>query len=126
MLKTVLLYVMAFAYVAAGVNHFVSPDFYVAIMPPYLPAHLELVWISGIAEIALGLLLLWPHTRAFAAWGLIALLFAVFPANVHMALHPEQFDAPAWGLYLRLPFQALFVLWAWWYTRPPKKDIATA
>lgn len=122
MTKTLLLALMGLAYVAAGVNHFLNPEFYVAIMPPYLPWHLELVWLSGLAEILLGVGVLIPRTRVLSAWGIIALLIAVFPANLHMALHPEDFDVPAAGLYVRLPLQALLILWAWWYTRPPKKE----
>ena len=106
-------------YVAAGVNHFVNTAFYVDIMPPYLPWHLELVYASGIAEIGLGALLCTDRWAVPAAWGVIALLFAVFPANVHMALHPEQYPwATPEGLLLRLPLQALLVVWVWWYTRP--------
>lgn len=103
----------------AGANHFVHPDGYVAIMPPDLPAHLELVYISGVFEMLGGLGVLFSHTRKLAAWGLIALLIAISPANVHMALHPEQFpDIPAWVLYARLPFQLVFIAWVWWATRP--------
>jgi uncharacterized membrane protein len=106
-------------FAAAGVNHFVSPGFYAGMMPPYLPWHPELVALSGVAEVALGLLVLIPRTAPLAGWGLVALLVAVFPANVHMALHPEQFPSfPAWGLYARLPFQAVLVWWAYRWTRP--------
>jgi uncharacterized membrane protein len=101
-----------------GVNHFVSPAFYVDIMPPYLPWHLELVYLSGLCEIVLGGLVLLPQYAPVAAWGLIALLVAVFPANIHMALHPELFPkfSPA-ALWARLPLQAVFIAWAYWYTR---------
>jgi uncharacterized membrane protein len=85
-LKLVMLWLLGILFVAAGVNHFVRPDFYVKIMPPYLPWHLELVYLSGVAEIVLGVLVLIPKWRSLAAWGLIALLVAVFPANIHMAV----------------------------------------
>jgi len=99
--------------------HFVNADFFVAIMPPYLPAHRELVWSSGVFEIVGGVAVLVPAVRSLAGWGLIALLIAVYPANLHMALHPELFpDTPPAAIYARLPFQFLFMLWAWWATRP--------
>lgn len=90
------------------------------MVPPYVPAPEAMVVVSGVAEILLGVLVLVPATTQKAAWGLIALLIAVFPANVHMALHPELFPdmTPAF-LYARLPFQALFIFWAWIYTRKP-------
>ena len=91
-------------------------------MPPYLPWHLELVYISGLAEIGLGALLLLPRTTVNAAWGLVALLIAVFPANVHMTMHAElyPFASPLF-LWLRLPLQGLLIAWAYSYTRnkPP-------
>jgi uncharacterized membrane protein len=90
----------------------------VRIMPPYLPWHLALVYGSGIAEIVLGAMLLVPRWSRLAAWGLVALLVAVFPANVHMAMNPEAFpDVAPRLLYLRLPLQGVLILWAWWYTR---------
>ncbi len=105
-------------FVAAGVNHFVRPDFYVRIVPPYLPWPRELVLVSGVAEVLLGVLLLIPRTTVLAAWGLIALLIAVFPANLHMALHTGQYpEVPARALWLRLPLQGVLIAWAWWYTR---------
>jgi uncharacterized membrane protein len=108
-------------FVFAGVNHFLSPAFYVSIMPPWLPAHLELVYLSGVFEVLGGLAVLPRPTRSLAGWGLVALLFAVYPANLHMAMNPDAFVAggmPLWGLYARLPLQLVFVLWAWWATRP--------
>src|SRR5262245_33200620 len=86
-LKRVLLYVMAAFYIFAGVNHFRVPECYRGIMPPYLPWHLELVLLSGIAEILCGIGLLIPRTRKLAAWATIALLIAVFPANIHVAVN---------------------------------------
>ena len=112
-------------FVAAGVNHFLSTDFYVPMMPPYLPAHLELVYLSGFFEILGGILVLVPRTRALAGWGLIAVLVAIFPANVHMALSPELFpDMPVFALYARLPFQVVFFAWAYWATRPEVREAA--
>ena len=121
--KLALLALGAF-FVVAGGNHFVSPDFYVGIMPPYLPAHIRLVYVSGVFEILGGIGVLVPTVRALAGWGLVLLLVAVFPANLHMALNPELFsDLPAFALYARLPVQFLFVAWAYWATRPePLKD----
>lgn len=113
------LLLLALFWVAAGVNHFRDPAFYLAIMPPWLPAHAELVWLSGIAEVAGGLAVLVPRLRAAAGWGLVALLIAIFPANIHMALHPEQYgDIPRLALYARLPVQFILMWWAWWATRP--------
>jgi len=112
-------------FVVAGINHFVSTAFYVNIMPPYLPAHCELVYLSGLAELIGGLAVLVPALRAAAGWGLILLLIAVFPANVHMAWHPALFaEVPAWLLYARLPFQGLFIAWAYWATRPETLEAA--
>ena len=117
--KLVLLGLMALFYVGSGVLHFTNSGVYLAIMPPYLPFHLELVYLSGIAEIALGVGVLIPATRVRAAWGLILLLIAVFPANVHMAMNVADFGG-GWGPIIRLPFQVVFILWAWWYTRPER------
>ena len=116
--KFLLKILMAAFYLLAGINHFRNPAFYLRMMPPYLPAHEALNYVSGGAEILLGLLLLVPRWTRRAAWGVIALLIAVFPANLHMALHPEQFaDIRPLFLYLRLPAQLLLILWAYWYTR---------
>jgi uncharacterized membrane protein len=99
-------------FIAAGANHFRNPRFYRAIMPDYLPAHDELVAASGVAEIAGGAALLHPRTRRLGAWWLIATLIAVFPANLHMALHPARYkQIPPAGLYARLPFQLVFIAW---------------
>jgi len=105
-----------FFFVFAGVMHFVKPRFYLAIMPDYLPAHEEFVYVSGAAEIAGGLGTLLPATRRAGSLWSIATLLAVFPANLHMALNPERYKRVPGGpaaLYARLPVQALFVLWAW-------------
>ena len=99
-----------------GVLHFVKPQMYEAIMPDYLPAHRELVYASGVAEILGGLGTLHPATRKAGSWLSIATLVAVFPANVHMAVNPDQYsDVPggAAALYARLPLQAALVAWAY-------------
>ncbi len=119
-LKEVLKYLMAAAYIAAGVNHFANPDFYTKIMPPYIPAHETMVAWSGVAEVALGALLLDPRFRTLAAWGIVAMLVVFLTVHVHMLVNHEDFGMPYWGLVLRLPLQALLILWAWWYTRPEK------
>ena len=99
-------------------NHFLATGFYLRMMPAYVPWHAELVYLSGLAEIALGILVLIPTTSRLAAWGLIALLIAVFPANLQMALHPDTFpEFSATGLWGRLPLQAVLVAWAYRYTR---------
>ncbi len=105
-------------FVIAGVLHFAITSVYVGIMPAYLPEPRLLVQISGLCEILGGLGILEPRTRVVAAWGLIALLLAVMPANLNMALHPEQWPRiPAWILWMRLPLQLPLILWAWLYTR---------
>lgn len=117
--KRASLILMSLFYTAAGINHFVNPNFYLRMMPPYLPLHLELVYLSGLIEVALGIAIAIPRVRHLAAWGIIALLIAVYPANIHMALHPELFpEFSRLGLYLRLPVQILFIVWAYWYTSP--------
>ena len=104
--------------VFGGVMHFRNPDFYLKMMPPYLPWPAGLVMLSGVFEILLGIFLVVPRFTRFAAWGIIALLIAVFPANIYLASHPELMPNvnPKFHL-LRLPFQAVFIAWAWWFTR---------
>lgn len=105
---------LAALFVGAGATHFLNPRPFRAIMPDYLGWQAELVALSGAAELLLGILLLIPGARPVARWGLLALLVAVFPANLHMALHPERYAAlPAWLLWLRLPLQPLLMLWVW-------------
>jgi uncharacterized membrane protein len=101
-------------FVFAGIMHFVIPRTYEAIVPDYLPAHRELVQASGVAEIAGGLGVMHPRTRRLASWWSIATLVAVFPANLHMALHPDKYKVPGGraALYGRLPVQLLFIAWA--------------
>jgi uncharacterized membrane protein len=119
-LKTALRWLLTAFMVAAGANHFVAPDTYAAMVPAELPAPLALVYISGVAEILGGLGLVLRPTRRLAAWGLIALYVAVFPANLNMALNHLQLgtsDVPSWALWGRLPLQGVLIAWAWWFTR---------
>ena len=104
-------------FIVGGVGHFLATDYYMKIMPPYLPYHPELVLLSGVFEFALGVLLLVSATSRLAAWGLIALLIAVFPANVYMYQHAEAFSVAPTILLLRLPIQGLLILWAYSYTK---------
>ena len=104
---------LAALFVGAGLLHFFQPAPYLRIMPPALPAPRLLVLLSGAAEVAGGLGLLWPATRRWAAWGLLALLLAVFPANVHMLQLHEQLHLPLWALWARLPLQPLLMWWVW-------------
>jgi uncharacterized membrane protein len=118
-MKKVLLYVMALFYTVAGINHFLHPQNYMQIMPPFLPYPLALVYISGICEALFGLLLIPAGTRRVAAWLIIALLLAVFPANIQMMLNYRQSHNPLfWITILRLPLQVLLIWWAHLYTRP--------
>ncbi|MCH8741677.1 DoxX-like family protein [Patescibacteria group bacterium] len=116
--KKASLYVMSVFYIFNGVNHFLSTEFYLVIMPPYIPFHLELVYLSGVIEIFLGILLLAKKLRKPASWGIIFLLIAIFPANIyHLTSAGAGLGTPLWALLVRLPFQPLFIAWAHWHTR---------
>jgi uncharacterized membrane protein len=117
--RTVSRGLLAAFFVASGVNHFVSPRFYRAIVPPPLRDDAKLIVdVSGVAEVLGGLGVLLPRTRRAAGAGLVALLVAVFPANVYMAREPERFRRfPRWALFARLPLQPLMIWWAWRATR---------
>ncbi len=104
-------------FIAGGVMHFRATGYYMKIMPPYLPYPRALVLLSGVFEVVLGVLLLVPKTSRVGAWGLIALLIAVFPANIFMFQHPEMFSLSPTLLLLRLPLQGLLILWAYTYTK---------
>ena len=107
---------LAAIFVFAGVMHFIIPASYVGIMPPWLPWHLGLVYLSGIAEIAGGIGLLIPRTRRAAGIGLVLLLIAVWPANLQMLLNARAAGVPSWHealLWLRLPLQLVLIVWVW-------------
>ena len=109
--------------VTIGILHFTHTEAFASIVPDYLPWHEGLVLVSGVFEIGLGMALQFERTRVLAAYGLVALFIAVFPANVNMALHPDQpiagvaVQPGALALWLRLPVQLVLIWWAWRYTR---------
>ncbi len=114
--KRVMLWVMGGFYILNGLNHFLNADAYIAIMPAYLPWHSQLVALSGVAEIAVGAGVLIPATRVTAAWGIIALLILIFPANLYVAMNglPYVGDEPNAVLnWVRLPFQLVLIAWAY-------------
>jgi uncharacterized membrane protein len=118
-------FLAAVFYVFAGFLHFVRPAPYLKIMPPYFPWHLALVYVSGAAEIAGGIGLMVPALRRAAGWGLVALLIAVFPANVYMATNHIQMTVrptPEWFAWARLPLQALLIWWVAWCSKPPEPE----
>lgn len=113
---------MILFYAGAGINHFINPSFYLQIMPPRLPWHSELVFLSGVAEVVCALLLLFSKTRRLGAWAVIALLIAVFPANIQMLLDYKAAGNPnTWIAILRLPIQLLLMWWAHIFTKPVAK-----
>lgn len=117
-MKKYSVYLMGLAYILAGLNHFWHESFYTKMIISFLPWPVALVYISGVAEILCGIGLFVPSTRKKAAWATISLLIAVFPANIYMALHPEQFGFSPFDLmYLRLPIQGLLIWWAYTHTK---------
>jgi uncharacterized membrane protein len=124
--KEILRGVLAVAIIIVGITHFIRPDQYASIVPPQLPHPIALVYISGVFEILGGIGLLIPFLSVAAAWGLIALFVAVFPANINQAIN----SIPIEGIphhpilyWFRLPFQAVLIAWAWWYTRNPETQV---
>ena len=122
-IKVVSKTVLSLFLVFAGIMHFVRPEFFLKIVPPYLPFPMGLVLISGAFEIMLGASLWIPRLSRIAAWGVIALMLAVFPANIYLFQHQEILPAPPLVHLLRLPMQAVFILWAYWHTRPDHEKL---
>ena len=120
-IKYISIYSLGFGYLMVGINHFLDPDFFLNIMPPYLPWHLELVYLSGAFEIVLGLSLMIPKLRAYAAWGTIFLLIAVYPANIYLAFNEAPQKAleisPFLASWVRLPIQFILIALAYWHTK---------
>ncbi|GFE67923.1 DoxX family protein [Chroococcus sp. FPU101] len=123
--KEILRGIHAVAIIIVGITHFIKPEQYARIVPPQLPHPFELVYISGVFEILGGIGLLIPYVSVAAAWGLIALYIAVFPANINQAINGIAIegipDIKAF-YWIRLPFQAVLIAWAWWYTKEPEKQ----
>ena len=116
------LLIIAVFFIAGGIAHFVVTDSYIAAMPDYLGYHKELIIISGVFEILGAIGILVPQTRLLAGYGLVALIIAVYPANINMALHPERYtDISEFFIYIRLPFQFLFMWFVWWAIAPERK-----
>ena len=115
-MQTLSLYAIAALFITAGAAHFVKPRIFLRIIPPYLPVPRLLVYASGAFEIAGGLGVLLPSVRAYAAWGLIAMLAAFLPVHTYMARDPDgQFsDLPGWMLWLRIPLQFVLMAWVYW------------
>ncbi|MBW4687830.1 MAG: DoxX family protein [Komarekiella atlantica HA4396-MV6] len=123
--KELLRVILAVSIIVVGVTHFIVPDQYVRIVPPQLPYPLELVYLSGFYEILGGIGLLVPPVSQAAAWGLIALFIAVYPANINMAVNLIKVDHipnSPWVHVIRLPLQAVLIAWAWWYTKPSNRE----
>lgn len=122
MKKTIIYYIFkvifAALFIIGGIAHFTKPEFYLPMMPNYLPYHIELIYISGVIEIVLGFLLLIPRYSQKSALGIVLLLIAVFPANINMYLNAQNFpDVGESALLIRLPIQAILIIWAYYYTK---------
>ena len=118
--KIITIYIMSFGYTYVGIRHFIDPDFFLYIMPNYLTFHLEFVYLTGIAEVVLGLMLLSKKTRKTGAIGLIILLILVFPANIHLVqsdLSQSMLNVTKDQSIFRLPFQGVFILIAYWHSK---------
>ncbi|MEJ7861210.1 MAG: DoxX family membrane protein [Pyrinomonadaceae bacterium] len=115
--KLIFRWILAIVFVLAGIYHFVNPAIYLRIMPPYLPVHLLLIYLSGFFQIVLGVLLVVPKFTRRAAWGVVGLLIAVFPANIFIAMNTELFpEINPILIWLRLPLQFVMMAWAYWFT----------
>ena len=122
-MKRLMRFLLGLLFLVAGVNHFFSTDFYVNIMPGYLPMHRELVYLSGVTEIAAGAMLFFGATVRIGAWGIVAMLVVFLLVHVDMIVqHPDKHPKiAAEFLYLRLVLQFPMIAWAWWFTRPERK-----
>ena len=110
--------VMSWFYISAGLLHFTNTNWFLQIVPPYLPMKMELVYLSGLFEVILGIMLIVPALRYYAGWGLILLLIAVYPANIYLAqTNGAAMNTSALVAWGRLPFQFLFIGIAYWHTK---------
>ena len=118
LLKLITILIMAYFYISVGIKHFTEPEWFLQIYPPFLPFGLAAVYVSGFFEVLFGIMLLIPKTRYYAGWGLIALLIAVFPANIYLAYtNGAAMNISATVAWVRLPFQALFIGLAYWHSK---------
>ncbi|MDX2232357.1 MAG: DoxX family protein [Leptolyngbyaceae cyanobacterium bins.349] len=127
--KEILRAIFAISLILVGITHFIRPEQYARIVPAQLPEPISLVYISGAFEIVGGIGLMIPYVSVAAAWMLIALFIAVFPANINQAIHSipiEGIPHSPIGYWIRLPFQAVLIAWAWWYTRKPETQAGAA
>ena len=112
---------MSFFYIYVGIRHFIEPEWFVQIMPPFLPYHFELVYLSGFFEILFGVMLLFKRTRSLACFLIILLLVAVYPANIYLAFNevPQQAlgISPFMASWVRLPMQFILIGLAYWHSK---------
>ena len=115
--KSILIIISSIFYTIVGIKHFIEPDYFLSIIPPYLPFHIELVYISGFFELLFGLMILFPKYRYYGSIGLILLLIAVFPANIYLAQSKEAQEAIGASQQIaiwRLPIQGILIWIAYW------------
>tara|TARA_B100002049_G_scaffold114568_1_gene84653 strand:+ start:153 stop:551 length:399 start_codon:yes stop_codon:yes gene_type:complete len=115
--KSILIIISSIFYTIVGVKHFIEPDYFLSIIPPYLPFHIELIYISGFFEILFGLMILFPKYRYYGSIGLILLLIAIFPANIYLAQNKEAQEAIGASQQIaiwRLPIQGILIWIAYW------------
>ena len=115
--KSILIIISSIFYTIVGIKHFIEPDYFLSIIPPYLPFHIELVYISGFFEILFGLMILFPKYRYYGSIGLILLLIAIFPANIYLAQSKEAQEAIGASQQIaiwRLPIQGILIWIAYW------------
>lgn len=121
MLKKISLILIILLYIGAGINHFWHPDFYYSIIPPYLPNPYLINIVAGISEITLGILLIFPGTRKFASYMIIAMLIVFISVHVYMiqkgGCMDERVCIPLWEAWLRIFLQPVLIFWAWWHTK---------
>jgi len=116
-------YLVGLLFKLAGINHLLNSDFYANVMPPYIPAHLTMIYVSGFFQVLGGVGVFIPKLPRAAGWGLIALLIAVFPVHLHMVRYPSKYPLfPYWAIVTRIPLQFILIVWVEWSTRYHSTD----